>query len=211
MWSLCQMAAVRARTRCRMRTQTPVGVSAVVFGVELAPEGVVDRLDHLSQRLEQACSRPRCLPGARPVQLRQEAARRRPIDRRGDHRTGPRHRRLRLACCVVEDGWPIARTAERYQVSRPTATRWAQRYRETGPAGMADRSGRPACSPRLTPQARGPQDRAPAVEAAVGPGGDRRQGRRRPVNRASGADHLPDQPGSGTSTGSPVNRSDAMR
>ena len=46
--------------------------------------------------------------------------------------------RLRLARCVVEQGWPIARAAERFQVSRPTATRWAQRYREQGPAGMAD-------------------------------------------------------------------------
>ena len=29
--------------------------------------------------------------------------------------------RLRLARCVVEDGWPIARAAERFQVSRTTA------------------------------------------------------------------------------------------
>jgi transposase InsO family protein len=60
--------------------------------------------------------------------------------------------RLRLARCVVDQGWPIARAAERFQVSRPTATRWARRYREQGPAGMADRSSRPASSPRRTPQ-----------------------------------------------------------
>ena len=60
--------------------------------------------------------------------------------------------RLRLAQCVVDDGWPIARAAERFQVSRPTATRWATRYREEGPAGMADRSSRPKSSPRRTPQ-----------------------------------------------------------
>jgi transposase InsO family protein len=60
--------------------------------------------------------------------------------------------RLRLARCVVEQGWPIARAAERFQVSRPTATRWARRYRELGPAGMADRSSRPRRSPRRTPQ-----------------------------------------------------------
>jgi transposase-like protein len=60
--------------------------------------------------------------------------------------------RLRLVQCIVEDGWPIARAAERFQVSRPTATRWAQRYREFGPAGMADRSSRPKTSPRATPQ-----------------------------------------------------------
>jgi transposase InsO family protein len=60
--------------------------------------------------------------------------------------------RLRLARCIVEDGWPIARAAERFQVSRPTATRWAARYRELGPAGMLDRSSRPHRSPRRTPQ-----------------------------------------------------------
>ena len=60
--------------------------------------------------------------------------------------------RLRLARCIVEDRWPIARAAERFQVSRPTATRWARRYRELGAAGMADRSCRPHHSPRQTPQ-----------------------------------------------------------
>ncbi|SDL67884.1 leucine-zipper of insertion element IS481, partial [Geodermatophilus siccatus] len=59
--------------------------------------------------------------------------------------------RLRLARCIVEDGWPVARAAERFQVSRPTATRWADRYREHGSAGMADRSSRPRRSPRRTP------------------------------------------------------------
>lgn len=59
--------------------------------------------------------------------------------------------RLRLARCVVEQGWPIARAAERFQVSRPTATRWARRYAESGVAGMGDRSSRPHRSPRRTP------------------------------------------------------------
>jgi transposase InsO family protein len=59
--------------------------------------------------------------------------------------------RLRLARCIVDDGWPVARAAERFQVSRPTATRWARRYREQGAAGMADRSSLPKRSPRRTP------------------------------------------------------------
>ena len=59
--------------------------------------------------------------------------------------------RLRLARCIVDDGWPVARAAERFQVSRPTATRWAARYRAAGPAGMRDRSSRPHRSPRRTP------------------------------------------------------------
>ncbi|WP_026405374.1 IS481 family transposase [Actinomadura rifamycini] len=59
--------------------------------------------------------------------------------------------RLRLARCVVTDGWPLRRAAERFQVSVSTAQRWATRYRELGEAGMADRSSRPRRSPRRTP------------------------------------------------------------
>ncbi|WP_037888082.1 leucine zipper domain-containing protein, partial [Streptomyces viridochromogenes] len=59
--------------------------------------------------------------------------------------------RLRLARCVVEDNWPLRRAAERFQVSVSTAKRWADRYRQHGEAGMADRSSRPHASPRRTP------------------------------------------------------------
>jgi transposase InsO family protein len=59
--------------------------------------------------------------------------------------------RLRLARCVVEEGWPLRRAAERFQVSPTTAGRWAGRYRRQGEAGMADRSSRPHRSPRRTP------------------------------------------------------------
>uniref|UniRef100_UPI0007A43B57 IS481 family transposase n=1 Tax=Nocardia anaemiae TaxID=263910 RepID=UPI0007A43B57 len=59
--------------------------------------------------------------------------------------------RLRLARCVVEQGWPLRRAAERFQVSATTAARWAGRYRLAGEAGMADRSSRPHRSPRRTP------------------------------------------------------------
>jgi transposase InsO family protein len=59
--------------------------------------------------------------------------------------------RLRLARCVVDQGWPLRRAAERFQVSATTASRWANRYREHGAAGMADRSSRPHASPRRTP------------------------------------------------------------
>jgi transposase InsO family protein len=60
--------------------------------------------------------------------------------------------RLRLARCIVEDRWPIARAAERFQVARMTAKRWSDRYRALGAAGMADRSSRPHRSPRRTPR-----------------------------------------------------------
>jgi transposase InsO family protein len=62
--------------------------------------------------------------------------------------------RLLLARCVVEDRWPLARAAERFQVSVATAARWAGRYREHGEAGMADRSSRPHRSPKRTPARR---------------------------------------------------------
>jgi transposase InsO family protein len=59
--------------------------------------------------------------------------------------------RLRLARCVVDDGWPLRRAAERFQVAVTTARRWAGRYRQHGEAGMTDRSSRPHSSPRRTP------------------------------------------------------------
>jgi transposase InsO family protein len=59
--------------------------------------------------------------------------------------------RLELARCVVDDGWPLRRAAERFRVSATTAARWAGRYRQLGAAGMADRSSRPHRSPRRTP------------------------------------------------------------
>jgi hypothetical protein len=60
--------------------------------------------------------------------------------------------RLKLARLVVEEGWPAARAAGRYDVSWPAAKRWAQRYRQLGPAGMGDASSRPRRSPHRTPQ-----------------------------------------------------------
>ena len=50
------------------------GVSAVLFEVELSFEGVVDRLDHLPQRLEQVGSRARRLAGAGRPQQRDAVA-----------------------------------------------------------------------------------------------------------------------------------------
>jgi transposase InsO family protein len=68
------------------------------------------------------------------------------------HRNAPLSElgRLRLARCVVDDGWPLLRAAERFQVSVTTTVRWASRYRVLGEAGMADHSSRPHHSPRRT-------------------------------------------------------------
>ena len=69
------------------------------------------------------------------------------------HRNAPLSEtgRLRLARCVVEEGWALRRAAERFQVSPTTAARWAGRYRQAGRAGMADHSSRPHRSPGRTP------------------------------------------------------------
>ena len=62
--------------------------------------------------------------------------------------------RLRLARCVVVDGWTPTRAAERFGVSLTTARRWVQRCRELGKAGMVDRSSRPHSCPHRTPRRR---------------------------------------------------------
>lgn len=49
-----------------------------------------------------------------------------------------RGRRM-LADLVCEHGWPIARAAERMNVSRPTARKWVRRYQADGEAGLEDR------------------------------------------------------------------------
>lgn len=69
------------------------------------------------------------------------------------HRNAPLSEtgRLRLARCVVDDGWSRRRAAERFQVSVTTVCRWVNRYLELGEAGMADRSSRPHHSPNRTP------------------------------------------------------------
>src|SRR5262245_21237152 len=55
--------------------------------------------------------------------------------------------RLRLARCVVEQGWPVAMAAERFSLSVTTVRRWRDRYLQLGVAGMVDRSSSPRTSP----------------------------------------------------------------
>jgi transposase InsO family protein len=59
--------------------------------------------------------------------------------------------RLRLAQRVIDDEWTRSYAAKMFMVSPRTATKWAERYRFEGPAGMSDRSPRPRCSPTNTP------------------------------------------------------------
>jgi hypothetical protein len=56
-----------------------------------------------------------------------------------------------LAQLVVDQHWPVARAAERFDVSWKTADKWAQRYRDGGPAAMVDHSSAPHRQARRTP------------------------------------------------------------
>jgi transposase InsO family protein len=60
--------------------------------------------------------------------------------------------RTKLALLVIDGGESIASASRRFQVSWPTAKRWADRYLAEGEAGMADRSSRPHHSPKTTRQ-----------------------------------------------------------
>ena len=61
--------------------------------------------------------------------------------------------RLRLARLVVDQGWTCSTAAKMFMVAPRTARKWADRYRDEGPAGMADRSSRPRSMPAKTPPA----------------------------------------------------------
>lgn len=60
--------------------------------------------------------------------------------------------RLRVARLIIDNGWTIAAAADYFRISWPTAAKWARRYVELGPDGMADRSSRPHTHPNRTPQ-----------------------------------------------------------
>lgn len=58
--------------------------------------------------------------------------------------------RLLLVQRVESEGWAAATAAEAQGVSRATAYKWLQRWREEGLAGLEDRSSRPGRSPKRT-------------------------------------------------------------
>ena len=58
--------------------------------------------------------------------------------------------RARMVACVVEHGWTIEATAERFQVDAKTVRKWRDRYLSEGPTGLLDRSSRPHRSPNAT-------------------------------------------------------------
>jgi transposase InsO family protein len=83
---------------------------------------------------------------------------------------------------VVEDGWTIEQTAERFQVDAKTVRKWRDRFLAEGPAGLEDRSSRPHRSPNRLPRA------------------CRRQIIRLRTKRRWGADHIAHEVGVAAST-----------
>jgi transposase InsO family protein len=53
--------------------------------------------------------------------------------------------------CVLERGWSIEATAERFQVDAKTVRKWRDRYLAEGEVGLQDRSCRPRRCPNRTP------------------------------------------------------------
>jgi len=58
--------------------------------------------------------------------------------------------RERMVRCVLDRGWTIEATAERFQVDAKTVRKWRDRFLTEGEAGLLDRSSRPRRSPNRT-------------------------------------------------------------
>ena len=58
--------------------------------------------------------------------------------------------RAKMVACVVEQGWSVEATAERFQVDAKTVRKWRDRYLAEGTDGLFDRSSRPHRSPNAT-------------------------------------------------------------
>jgi transposase InsO family protein len=54
--------------------------------------------------------------------------------------------------CVLEQGWTVEATAERFQVDAKTVRKWRDRFLVEGERGLVDRSSRPLRSPNRTPK-----------------------------------------------------------
>lgn len=58
--------------------------------------------------------------------------------------------RRRIVGCVVDQGWSVAATAERFQIDPKTVRKWPDRWLTEGADGLEDRSCRPHRSPSRT-------------------------------------------------------------
>src|SRR4051812_49779115 len=70
------------------------------------------------------------------------------------------NQRRRMVVRVVEDGWSLTKAAEAAEVSERTCSKWVDRYRAEGEAGLRDRSSAPHSIPHRTAA-----DRVEVIEA----------------------------------------------
>jgi hypothetical protein len=94
--------------------------------------------------------------------------------------------------CVINRGWSIESTADRFQVDAKTVRKWRDRYLAEGETGLLDRSSRPHLSPNRTPRAQ------------------RRQVIRMRCKRRWGADHIGHELGLAASTVQAILNSEGM-
>src|SRR5262245_39044968 len=59
-----------------------------------------------------------------------------------------------MVSCVLDRGWSVEATAERFQVDAKTVRKWRKRFLDEGERGLLDRSPRPLRSPKRTSPAR---------------------------------------------------------
>ena len=60
--------------------------------------------------------------------------------------------RRRMVSCVIDEGWTVTATAERFQVDAKTVRKWRDRFLAEGVSGLVDRSSVPLRSPNRTPK-----------------------------------------------------------
>ena len=60
--------------------------------------------------------------------------------------------RRRMVACVLDQGWTVEATADRFQIDAKTVRKWRDRWLAQGSAGLGDRSSRPHRSPNRTPR-----------------------------------------------------------
>ncbi len=70
-------------------------------------------------------------------------------------RTDPMEERIRFVMEARSEVFQMSELSEHYGVSRKTAYKWLQRYREGGVTGLQDRSRAPHQCPHRTPAAVG--------------------------------------------------------
>ena len=58
--------------------------------------------------------------------------------------------RRRMVACVLDHGWSVEATADRFQVDAKTVRKWRDRFIAEGETGLLDRSSRPHHSPSRT-------------------------------------------------------------